>query len=279
MSRKTKQFFVAMIYIFLFSLLFTVVYFAFIKAPETCFDGKKNQNEQGIDCSGVCSVACKEIVIGTALQIKEQSFMKSRENTYDILAKVFNPNGEIGAVSFSYTASLLDATGIVLASRTGTANTLPLENKYLLVFNLETRGIPVAVSLEMNDIVWERFSGYQEKPAVNIYRKEYNEVSSSAVFSEATGLVSNESSYDFQSLIVQVILRDVFGKPLAVNSTEMNTMLSRENRDFRLVWPTAFPGRVEDIEMVVDVDAYHSLNFIKQYLREGASQDFIPSKR
>jgi len=66
---------------------------------------------------------------------------------------------------------------------------------------------------------------------------------------------------------------------LAVNSNEMKTMYARENRDFRLIWPTAFPGKVENVEMVLDIDTYHSENFIKQYIDEASSQDFLPSKR
>jgi len=279
MSRKTKKNVIAFLYIFFLTLFSTAVYFLFLKAPETCFDGKQNQNERGIDCGGVCSLACKENIQGDALQIREQEFIKGQNNTYDALAKVFNPNGEIGAVSFSYTISLLDVTGAVLDSRTNTAQILPLENKYLLVFNLETQGTPAKVSLQIDDIVWERFSGYQEKPAVNIYRENYREVSSSAVFSEATGLVSNESSFDFKSLTVQVILRDASGKPIAINANEMRTMYARENRDFRLTWPTAFPGTVTNAEMVLDIDTYHSENFIKQYIQEESSRDFLPSKR
>jgi len=50
------------------------------------------------------------------------------------------------------------------------------------------------------------------------------------------------------------------------------------NRDFRLVWPSAFPGRVENIEMIVDADVYHSENFIKQYFLRGVT-DSVPLKR
>jgi len=73
-------------------------------------------------------------------------------------------------------------------------------------------------------------------------------------------------------------LRDSTGKPLALNSTEMNTVRSHENRDFRLVWPSAFPGAVENVEMVVDADVYHSENFIRQYLPGGKFQDITPAR-
>ncbi len=268
MLRKTKQFFISFIIFLLAVLLGIIVYYGFVKEKETCFDKKQNQNEKGIDCGGVCSLACPEIVTGEDLQIKESRFIVSGKNTYDILAKVFNPNGEIGAVSFSYTAVLEGAEKQVLASRVGMGYILPFENKYILEFNLESNTVPANVSIHIDNIEWERFSHYQERPAVNVYQKNYNILQSSAIFSEATGLVSNESPYDFRSVIVQVILRDKDDIPLAINSTVMNTLRANENRDFRLTWPTFFPGTVEDIETVIDADVYHSDNFINQYTNE-----------
>jgi hypothetical protein len=79
------------------------------------------------------------------------------------------------------------------------------------------------------------------------------------------GLVINESQYDFRSLLVKVVLRDVV-RPSAwlLIRPEMLTMPSKSQRDFRLVWPAAFPGEVKNVEMFVDADIYHSENFIKQ---------------
>lgn len=279
MFRSTKQSFIVFISLSIAVLVGLFVYYSFIKSPETCFDGKQNQNEQAIDCGGVCQLACKEIVTGEDLQFQETAFVWSSENRYDILGKIYNPNSEIGATSFTYTASLLDAAGNVLAAHSGTGYILPQENKYILALNLETSATPASVSIHVSDVEWARFSGYQEKPAVSIYQKRYSEISSGTGFSEAFGLLSNESPYDFRALIVQVILRDSMGKPLALNSTEMNTVRSHENRDFRLVWPSAFPGAVENVEMVVDADVYHSDNFIQQYLPGGKFQDLAPSKR
>lgn len=275
MSRRKKQSVVVSVYLFLFTLLSVLFYYAFIKAPETCFDGKKNQNEQGIDCGGVCG-ACVEIVTGEDIQFKETSFVRGGENRYDVLAKIYNPNGEAGASSFIYVASLKDSAGNILVSHSGTGYILPFETKYILDLNLETTATPATALVTIRDVQWARFSGYQEKPDVSITQKHYNVVSSGAGFGEATGLLTNNSPYDFRAILVQVILRDGEGKPLALNSTVMNTVRSNENRDFRLVWPTAFPGSVENVEMVVDADVYHSENFIRQYAPGGKFQDLAP---
>lgn len=276
LSRGVKRFVIAFIYLSSVVLLAVGAYYAFFKAPETCFDGKRNQNESGIDCGGVCQAVCKENVIGTDLEITEIAFVPGGNGQYDILGKIYNPNDEIGATSFTYAAELRDGSGEVLAARSGTSYILPQENKYILELNLAAQAQPATASLRISEIEWARFSGYQEKPSINIYQKRYGPISSGAGFSEAFGLLSNESPYDFRSIIVRVILRDNSGKPLAFNTTEMRTVRSHEERDFRLVWPSAFPGTVEKVEMEADADVYHSDNFMRQYLPGGKFQEFTP---
>lgn len=275
-SRSHKQVIIVAVYIILATFLGAGVYYAFLKAPETCFDAKQNQDETGIDCGGVCAAVCKENIVAQPIELKEAAFVPGGNGRYDVLARIHNPNDEAGASSFRYVFTLRDAAGQVIATRSGESFILPQENKYLVGLNLETVKRPAAVSFETSGIEWERFTGYREKPAINIYQRRYAPISSGSGFSEAYGLLSNESPYDFRSLVVKVILRDGTGKPLAFNTTEMRTVSAREERDFRLVWPTAFPGTVERIEMEVDADVYHSENFMQQYLPGGRFQEFAP---
>ena len=276
LSRRNKQYVIAGVYFTLAVSLSVLVYYAFIKAPETCFDSRQNQDEVGVDCGGVCAVVCQEIIVGENLEVREMTFVPGGENRFDVLGKVYNPNDEIGASAFAYTVSLKDSGGTVLVTRSGKSYILPQENKYILELNLETLSVPVSASFEIRDVEWTRFSGYQVKPTINIYQKRYDKISSGVGFGEVYGLLSNESPYDFRSIAVKVILRDAAGKPLAFNMTEMRTVQSNEKRDFRLIWPSAFPGTVEKVEMEVDADVYHSDNFIRQYLPGGKFQEFTP---
>lgn len=272
-SRKLKQLVIAGAYTLSIALMGTGIYFAFLKPPETCFDGRQNQNEAGMDCGGVCQAVCKENIVASDVEITEIAFVQSRTSQYDIVGKVHNPNDEIGASSFAYTVSLKDSAGNIIATRSGKSYILPQENKYLLEFNLSTEIEPAAVSLHIDAVEWERFFGYQAKPSINIYQKRYSPISSGAGFGEVYGLLSNESPYDFRAIVVRVILRDASNKPLALNMTEMRTVKSHEERDFRLVWPSAFAGTVERVEMEVDADVYHSDNFMRQYLPGGRYQE------
>lgn len=272
MSRIVRRIIIASIFLSFNALFWIGAYYAFLKAPETCFDAKQNQNEQGVDCGGVCTNACIEVVVGRDLQLKEVAFVPGGENRYDVLGRIFNANNDIGASSFRYTFELRDGTGTVLGTRSGISYILPQETKSLIELNLESSMVPTQVTLLIADVAWERLSGYQEKPTVNIYQKRYGQVTTGFGYFEAYGLLSNESLYDFRSIIVKVIARDVLGKPLAFNMTEMRTVNAQESRDFKLVWPLPFSGLVDRVDMEIDADVYHSDNFVKQYFPGGSAR-------
>lgn len=247
-----------------FGVIGFLLYTTFFKAAPTCFDGKQNQNETGLDCGGSCTKQCVVRVDAEDLIAEEAAFVSVGDGSYDVLARVHNPNDIAGASSFRYTVALEDASGQVLSKKSGTSFILPQEEKYLFEFHLVAPSLPTRAVIEFSDIVWERFEGYTEKPRISVVRQAYARITSGPGYGAATGLVINESPYDFRSLSVKVVLRDAARKPIAINMTEMQTMKSKEQRDFRLVWPSVFPGEVSSYEMLVDADVYHTANFIKQ---------------
>lgn len=271
--RSPKQLLIVLIYGLILVSFVGLIYFIFFYHAPTCTDGVQNGKEEGIDCGGVCTNACVEKVTGVPFTVEEVAIMPGGTDKYDVLGRIYNPNDTEGASLFEYTLVLKDATGKDLMTKKSTSYILPQEHKTLIEVGLESTTVPASATLTIGNITWERFSGYQEKPNINIYQKRYNQVASGVGFGEAFGLVSNESPFDFRSLTVKVILRDHDGKPLAVNSTEMRTVTSGEERDFRLLWPEQFPGAVEQVDMEVDADYYHADNFMKQYLPGGRFQE------
>lgn len=277
--RSLKRAFIVFLLIAILGALGFGVYWSFLHTAPTCMDGKQNGRETGVDCGGVCSNACMAPIAIQDLQITEVALMPGGTGKTDALGVIYNPNDTSGASRFSYTFEIKDASGQVVATQTGTNTILPQERKTLLAIGLMTpQASGLSGTLRVGNPEWEQFSGYQSRPNLNIYNRRYTELGpgSGPGFSEAVGLVSNESPYDFRVLTVVVVLRDTNGKPLAANSTQMNTVASGEQRDFRLVWPEAFPGAVTAVDMTIDADAYHSDNFVKQYLPGGRFQEIAP---
>jgi len=265
-ERNKKRLIIIAIYLVIFFLLGWMIY-SWLKPAQTCFDKKQNQNETGIDCGGVCQKQCEKIFQAQDLIIKEATFVSAGSETYDAMMKVSNPNNQLGGSEFSYEFKLKDATGNILAQRSGTSFILPVESKYIIETNLKSKNLPVEIEAVVNTPKWEEFFGY-EKPELNIYHKRYELISSGIGFSEAKGLLRNESFFDFSTIKINVVLRDENGKPVAFNKTEMNTIKAGEERDFRLLWPINFPGLVQGVpEMEAEANVFDSQNFIKQYTR------------
>lgn len=270
MSRIFRQVIVAVIFLSLNATLLFGIYYAFIRVPATCTDNKQNQDEQGIDCGGICTAACMEVVVGKDLEQQEVAFVPGGNERYDVLVVLHNANSVIGASAFQYIFTLKDTSGQIVATRSGSGFILPEETKSLIELNLETTGVPVTATVAISAVTWEHFLGYQEKPNISIYQKRYTVLPpGGGAFSEAYGVTSNESPYDFRSIVINVILRDAAGKAIAFNKTRQNTMIAGESRDFTLVFPLPFPGAVEKVDMEVDADAYHSENFVQQYFPGG----------
>lgn len=270
MTRGIKRSAIIAIYLLIFSLISCGIY-AMLRPAPTCLDDKKNQREEGIDCGGPCA-PCQKAISTQELKIEETAFVYGGPEKFDVLAKITNPNNEYGSPAFSYEFILKGADGGELSRRSGEEFILPGETKYVIETNLETGIQPQSVEYQIKKTDWQEFIDYQ-KPGLNIYSKRYNLIASGVGYGEAYGLLKNESPFDFNFIKIKVVLRDGFGKPIALNTTDVRTINSGEQRDFRLLWPLSFPGDVQNVEMEAEADVFNSQNFIKKYLPGGKFQE------
>jgi hypothetical protein len=238
-----------------------------------CFDGKKNQNELGVDCGGVCG-ECQLEKKAKDLTVGETAFVLGDVNKYDVEARVVNPNISFGSSSFGYEFTLKDSAGTVLVSRTGTGFVLPKEEKYIIETNLESNQLPASVDFKIKNYQWSEFFGYEE-PQLVIYQKYFTQSAEGSGKSEARGLLINESAYDFNSIKINAILKNQNKEVVGIGSYEMNTVNSNEQRDFKLIWPLGISD-IQDgqdgVEMEPEANVFDSQNFIKKYTSEVQAQ-------
>ncbi len=273
LTRDTKRLTIIVIYIFLLLGLAIGGYFLWRPEP-TCFDAKQNQNETGIDCGGVCALACVQIAVGESLVIREVTALPVENGTYDAVARIYNPNNAVGAESFTYTIRLFDGSGNEVGSATEKSWILPQETKTLLSFALDVSAKPTKATLEIKDVVWRQLTDYDGRPKLGVYSKRYEAGQQPGEWGGVVlGLVTNESGYDFRLVTIKVILRGKDGEPLAINQTNRQTFLVGQQHEFRLTWPAPFPGDVAMVETEIDADVYHSDNFLRRYVPAGRSQE------
>ena len=98
--RSAKQTTILTIYLILLALVSLLIY-NILKPDPTCFDGKQNQREEGVDCGGPCQ-PCEEEINAQDLKVMEKAFVYGGPKKYDVMAKISNPNDQYGSPKFSY---------------------------------------------------------------------------------------------------------------------------------------------------------------------------------
>ena len=121
--------------IFLIFFLISYLIFLTIRGPvaASCFDGKKNQGEEGIDCGGPCPPC--EIKYAEPLKIYPTKYLVY-SNSIDIIGLLENPNKNLALKKIKYYFEIYDFDGILKATTTLKETTLePETKKYLLEIN------------------------------------------------------------------------------------------------------------------------------------------------
>lgn len=279
MGRRAKQAFIIFIYLILLGLLGVGVFFAFVYEKPSCTDSKQNQDETGIDCGGRCSEYCLADLASRPLVISGVEALAYGDATSDAIGKVKNQNAKAALKKATYTFRVYDQAGKMLGEQSGTFSLLPLEERILPALGIPVPKQNIAkTELTVTNEEWIAFTDFTEPPEIRITHPQFTLLSGAAGYAEAKGLVENRSQFDIRTLMVVVVVRDTEGKALSVNKTTMNTVVSGEERDFRLVWPRSFPGEPATTEMQVHFDMLAEDAFIKQYFPQGEFQSLAPAR-
>ncbi len=262
--RKQKKAAFGFFYFAIFLLLGYLIYLPF-KPPETCSDGRENQNETGIDCGGVCGLCQVEPVLED-IEVTETAWVSDGSGKFDLLGKIRNPNNDFGASKVAYEFEIIGSTGGILARESGKTFILPKEEKYVVETSIQLPSEPIQIKLTLTETKWEKFSGYREKPELDVYNRRFEKTSSGVGFGSAKGLVVNNSPFDFTIIDITVVLRDGSGRAVAIQKTDMRTLRAGRQQDFTLLWPSPFSGDVEKVEVQTDANVYDTDTFIRQYV-------------
>lgn len=244
-------------YIVLFSAISFVLYLIF--SPEaTCFDKIKNQGEKEVDCGGPCA-PCKDVGQKKDLIIQEIAFAPGGSDTYDVVAKIVNPNDSVGAESFKYIFSLKDESGAVVATGDGINFILPSDTRYLAKLELKTNNnaIPKSAEISISDVKWGKLLDIG-KPQLGIYSKKLGVIS---IGNEAEGVLRNESGYDFKKIDITIIIRDENGKIVGINTTQRDSVRAKEEQKFNVTWPYSLGEKIQQMEVDPQVNIFDSQNF------------------
>lgn len=218
----------------------------FNKVP-TCFDNIQNQNEESIDCGGVCKKLC-EFESLEPHKIFERFFNIGGGDNFAV-ALVENLNKDAYAFNASYLFKIYDKDNILLEERYGktfipTGKIFALSEHTLYTGERE----PAKVTFEfIGPINWQR--GNLQPPLFKVleiapdYEKEKPEVRIS---------FQNEEVYRVDDVTIVAILSDEQGNVIAASQTIFESIPGQAKNEAVFVWPKPIETKPAKVDVYIN---------------------------
>jgi len=224
--------------VFFFSVIIMaalgVVAFLYLLPEPSCFDGRQNQNELGVDCGGLCEAVC----LNEAREVKIiwARIVPRSNGAYDAVALVENPNPDLTLVDMPYSFSFLDDDNVFISQVKGSLSLAPLSRFAIFSDSLNVgQRVPERAILEFTGVpIWERSS---DKPLIEIEPPRFVGTPSPLLLA----LVNNTSlSTTYRNLDVVAVLSDTDQNVVAVSSTFVEQLAPGESHEVSFSWPRPF---------------------------------------
>lgn len=210
----------------------------------TCFDSRQNQNEEGVDCGGICEKKCLGQV--EDVRVIWTRFFEIERGFYDTATLVDNPNSLAGAKEIVYRFKLHDKDNILIAIREGRTFINPRERFVIFESRIRTlERIPARASIEINPIPWERLDS--SKPDVSSFG--YNLIQEPFGRLEAT--LRNNDIFEVENLEVVALLQDKSENAIAVSRTVVKSIARESEKRIGFTWPFAIPEGPASINIFI----------------------------
>lgn len=222
-------------FIIIFGFIY-IIYFFVLKPIPSCFDGKKNQSEEGIDCGGPCPPCeLKELKLIQILPVG----IVSLDGKTSALIELRNPNINWGADKFYYELNFYDSAGEKIFSLSKDSFIYPGEVKYIAEINLDVDYQKISRSefTIINEPSWKPASEFP-LPKISSPRgisTEYNQKEKKIIIS---GIWTNENPFSVSEAVIIGVLWDNLGRRVGISKTLLSGIKPREQKAFRIILTT-----------------------------------------
>lgn len=244
---KRQLLYVFIVIVFLLVFGFLIAYPYFNKVP-TCFDGKQNGVETGVDCGGLCARAC-------VLQTDAVSVLWARSfmvipGRYNAVAYLENQNKNLAVNKINYSFRFADKDNVYLGKREGTITVPP--GRAFAVFE---RGIELGNSAPV-------YTTFQFTQAPDWLRVSETKLSQLKVLTSdinlqepdsnphLTATLENNSLFQIPEVEVVAILYDEKGNAVNASSTYVELLGPQEKTTLNFTWPIPFDKKVITTEIL-----------------------------
>ncbi len=243
----------AILVVFIFLGIFGAVSYWRFRAPPTCSDNIKNQDELAVDCGGPCGPC--ELKNPKDVSVIWARAVPVVNTVVDAAAFVKNTNEILASPLLEYRFTLSDEKGVV-AERVGRTYLYPQERTYIVEANIPVARTPTKVEFSIIKSQWQLYE--ESPPNITVHGKEYKleQETASTSRSVVETQLFNDSPFDFRTVDVSFLLFDKNENLIGVNKTIVERFLTRTDREVRTVWPGVVAGGVDSVIVAPRVSTF-----------------------
>ncbi len=205
--------------------------------PPTCFDGRQNQNETGVDCGGKCARVCASDFLSP--RIKWSQADKIGNGVYNLGAYIENPNLDGTATSVDYLFRLYDKDAHLIGERRGTSYLPAHKNTLIFESGISTgQSVPGPVTFEFTKpINWVKTSFQND--GIIVSNKNITTDEGKTVL---TAQLKNTTLEDYPSFYVYAVLYDVNQNQVGFSRTRSDSLKRGATTNVEFTWPVDKKG-------------------------------------
>jgi Mg-chelatase subunit ChlD len=243
---KKRQTIVIIGFLVLAVLILSIVGYVFFYDAPTCMDNRKNQNETGIDCGGLCARICEDDA--ERLTIDWVRLFKIREGVYSAVARLENPAPNSIAKDVPYTFSLKDRGGRVVATRSGSVFIPSRDTFVVFEGTIISDDDPESVTFAFDEEpAWER-SDYIE-PDIVVVDKQLTDLETTP---RLVATLQNPHLVDIKNITLDALIYDDQGNAVQVSETYIERIGAGATTKATFTWPNPISLKSRICESPVD---------------------------
>jgi hypothetical protein len=245
--RIQRQIIIFFIYFLIVFIPVVFISYNLLKKSPSCFDGIQNNQEEGVDCNGSCSLQC----VNSYKEIKT-NFVRSlavSENLYDIFALVENYNTDIYFPNVPYTLSFYSDQGKLLGTSTGAMSLYPQSKGVVFIPSLEIMQKPKTIDFQLGEHKALKFTGdFPRNVTVESWQAQRGANNSL----QLVGELKNPNNIEYRNISVYALLYDDTRTVYAVSGTKVISLGGRQTTGVTFTWGDIISPR--NVEFVVVVE-------------------------
>jgi Mg-chelatase subunit ChlD len=230
-----------------FVMALVYVYITEFYTPPTCFDGRQNNDELGVDCGGGCVRICAFTVAEPTVRWA-RSFAVT-DGQYNAVAYVENSNREAATPALRYTFSLYDEQGLI-TERSG-ETILPPNNVYPIFEGRIQTGnrVPTRTFIELEPAeLWQPATAGREQ--FSVLDRALRGADGKP---RLTAMVRNTDLEEVREVEVVATILDAEGNALNASRTFVENFAPRSDTEVVFTWLEPIATTMRSCEIPTDV--------------------------